>query len=549
MMLQALKNKRQQQNAIVAAGTLQAPIKGWYTGASLADAPPASAFVLDNAFVQLDFIRSRRGSSTWASGMGANVSINTLMNWTNGSVVKIFAATSDGNIYDVSNIGPVGAPVVTGLSNVHSRFGGGGYFEWLQHKDAGGGTWLVAVNGVDPVQFYNGTTWTTAPAWTGTGFTTLSSIWTFKGRLFGVATGSQYAWYLPVGNVGGAASLFSLAEFMRWGGALLTGGTWAVESVSGNFEFLCFITTEGEVLVYDGSDPTVLTLRGTYKVSRPLGVRCLMKAGGDLAIMTEDGIVPMSQVETLDQVALQNVAITMPIAPSWRQAVLDRSGIVGWQIVMWPMESMAIVNLPKVNALDRTQFIANARTGAWSRYLGWDANCFVVSGLGLTNSQLFYGTSDGRTMLAESGGQDDGKPYTVTIFPRFEHLGQLETSIAQATTYSSVINKQLRMVRINLFTDTPFTPQLTARTDYDTTIPPNPGTTYAPIIGGAQWGIARWGIDRWPTKAFKQLTWAACPGIGAVHSPVMQWTISSTSVPDIRFTAFDLMWEGGNLLG
>jgi hypothetical protein len=79
---------------------------------------------------------------------------------------------------------------------------------------------------------------------------------------------------------------------------------------------------------YPGDTATPWKLSGLYKISKPLGKRCLMKAGGDLAIMTEDGIVPMSKVTSLDQVALQNAAVTAPIAPAWRDAVLGPSGAI-----------------------------------------------------------------------------------------------------------------------------------------------------------------------------------------------------------------------------
>src|SRR6266550_1750634 len=107
-LLQAIKNKRPQGAGIAGSGTLAAPTKGWYTGANLADAPPQTAFLLENAFPELDIIRSRLGAIPWATGMTG--SVTSLMNWTNGIVSKIFAATSDGKIYDVSNSGAVGAP-------------------------------------------------------------------------------------------------------------------------------------------------------------------------------------------------------------------------------------------------------------------------------------------------------------------------------------------------------------------------------------------------------------------------------------------------------
>ena len=374
---------------------INAPTKGWYVGANMADAPEGTAFALTNAFPQLDYIRARAGCVAWATGIPGSPTVSSLMTWTNGTTWKMFAA-ANGAIYDVSSSGAVGSALVTGLNSA-------ALFQSTQFTGVGG-TFLIAVNGVDPSQIYNGSTWTTSPAITGLTGNQLGNVWAFKRRLYFTETGTLRCWYLGSESIGGAATLFDLTSIFNRGGTLLCGGTWAIDSTSGIYEACVFITTEGEVAVYNGGWPgdTAWTLVGTYKVSRPLGQRCLMQAGGDLGIMTEDGIVPMSKVETLDQAALQNVAVTAAIAPAWRSAVLARTGISGWSITIWPLQSMGIVCLPKTNAGDKTQFVANVRTGAWCQYVGWDANCFAVM-----NNLLYFGTSDGRVMQAEVGGYDD----------------------------------------------------------------------------------------------------------------------------------------------
>jgi hypothetical protein len=217
--------------------------------------------------------------------------------------------------------------------------------------------------------------------------------------------------------------------------------------------------------------------------------------------MTEDGIVPMSSVMSLDQIALQNKAVTAPIAPAWRQAVLDRAGLTGWQIMTWPLESMAVVNLPKSNAGDRTQYVSNARTGAWARYLNWDANCFAVY-----NNNLYFGSSDGRVMQAETGGQDDGSNYTWTVFPSYNHLK------------SAGSRKQVKMARPRLQASFPITPQVTIKVDYDTTVPGAP-TANAVTATGALWDTAVWDTAVWPPTISDQSKWVAAQGLGTVVSP------------------------------
>ncbi len=642
---------------------MPAPTKGWYVGANIADAPAGTAYILDNAFPQLDYIRMRRGSASWATGM-TNATVSTIMTYNGPTSSKMFAVVS-GSIYDVSSSGIVGAAAVTGLNSAAN-------LEYVQFQGLSG-SYLIAMNGQDGAQVFDGTAWnltysptantsnvtatptgnTTSTSTTisslssatglvagmlvsGTGIqagTTIVSVnagaltmvislaatatntatpltcsnativtnissmtgiyagqsftgpgipsgttvisvnalassiiisqaatatasgvtlmfyktppisgltgnplvypWIFKSRLYAVERDSLNVWYLGVSSIGGAATQFSLSSIFKYGGYIVAGASWAISSNSGLYEVFVAITSEGEVAIYDGGYPgdPAWTIKGLYKISKPLGRRCILKAGGDLAIMTEDGIVPMSSVMTLDQIALQNKAVTAPIAPAWRTAVLARQGISGWQIITWPLESMAIVCLPKAAAGDNTQFIANARTGAWARYLGWDANCF-----GVYNNQLFYGTSDGRVMQAETGGQDDGANYTWTVFPSYSHLG------------SKAARKLVKMVRPRIQSSFPITPQVTIKTDYDTTAPANPGAN--PITAtGAVWDTARWNVDVWPADLSDQSAWRASEGLGMVIAPVVQLTLSTTQTPDIRLTATEILYEGANSLG
>lgn len=521
-MLQPLRPNRGQTPRSKPA-FIASPTAGWYVGDNLAEAPKGTAYVLNNAFPQLDYVRVRGGSAAYATGM-ADAPVTSLMPFVNGTGSKFFAACN-GSIFDVTSEGAVGAAAVSGLNS-------SAYIEWTQFTNTGA-TWLVCTNGVDAAQLFNGSAWTTSPAITGITGGNLAQTWPFKFRLYGVQTNTLQAWYLGVNAIGGAATEFDLSGIFRYGGYLLCGTSWSATSVSGPQELCIFITSEGEVAVYSGLYPgdPAWTIVGTYKISKPLGRRCFLKTGGDVAISTEDGIVPMSQVIQLDQIALQNVAVTKPIAPAWRTAVIARTGVVGWQLVTWPLQSMGIINLPKANSGDRTQFIANVRTGAWAQYIGWDANCFAVY-----NDSLYYGSSDGRVMQAETGGQDDGANYTITVFPSYTDLG------SEATT------KHVKMVRPRIQSAFPVTPQITVKTDFDTTLPPQP-TASAAAPTGALWDTAIWDADLWPQALTDLSFWTDAEGFGATVSPVLQLTLSTSITPDVRITATEMLYELGNPLG
>lgn len=504
-------------------GFLPSPTKGWYVGANLSEAPKGTAYILDNAFPQLDYVRMRGGSAAYATGM-ANAAVSTLIPYQAAAASKFFAFCS-GSIFDISGAGAVGAAKVTGLNSTAN-------LEYIQFTNTAT-SWLIVVNGVDPAQLFDGTTWGTAPAITGLTLGPFAFIWPYKNRIYGVHTEGLSTWYLPLNSIGGAATLFDLSGIFKLGGSVICGTSWSISSNSGLYEVCVFITSEGEVAIYDGLNPadTSWTIKGLYKISKPLGRRCIMKTGGDIAIMTEDGIVPMSSVMTLDQIALQNVAVTKPIAPAWRDAVIARQGIAGWQITTWPLQSMAVINLPKTNAGDKTQFVANARTGAWSRYLGWDANCFAVY-----NNNLYYGSSDGRVMQAETGGQDDGANYTWTVFPAYSNLG------------SPALNKHVKMVRPRIQSAFPIVPQVNIKVDFDTTKPLAP-TASSPAPTGALWDTALWDVATWPPALTDFSNWIDAEGFGANISPVIQLTLSTSSTPDVRLTAIEVLYENGNPLG
>jgi hypothetical protein len=522
-MRKAVREKARDRQPTSKAAFIPSPTQGWYVGDNLSEAPKGTAYILDNAFPQLDYVRMRGGALAYATGM-PSAAVQTLIPY-NGAANSKFFAHCSGAIYDVTNSGPAIATAATGLNSTAN-------IEFIQYTNAGG-SWIMAVNGVDPAQLYNGSAWVTAPAITGLTGGNLAFVWPHKNHIYGIQSASLNAWYLPTDSIGGAATSFPLSSIFKYGGYLIAGTTWDINASSGLYSLCVFISSEGEIAIYDGLSPADASWKilGVYKISKPLGRRCIQKAGGDVAIMTEDGIVPLSKVMQLDQIALQNVAVSKPIAPAWRNAVLARQGLSGWQITLWPRESMGIVNLPKLNAGDKTQFVANVRTGAWAQYIGWDANCFAVF-----NNALYYGTSDGRVMQAETGGQDDGANYTMTVFPSYNDLG------SPATT------KHIKMLRPRLQSAYPVTPQLSVKVDYDTTKPPQPTASSATPVG-ALWDTALWDVARWPAALTDISNWTDAEGFGSTVSPVIQLTLSTATTPDVRMTAIEMLYETGNPLG
>jgi hypothetical protein len=191
---------------------------------------------------------------------------------------------------------------------------------------------------------------------------------------------------------------------------------------------------------------------------------------------------------------------------------------------------MVVINLPKANAGDFTQYIANSRTGAWAQYLGWDANCFAVF-----NGGLFYGDSLGNVWQGETGGDDAGAtPYTVSILLGFSDLGA-PTDI-----------KHVLLVKPYVLASAPTNPQVSVSVDYNVTLPAAPPANTE--IYGPLWDTGIWDTSVWGGGLINQSPWLDAQGVGAAISVCYQISMNSgTSTPDIRLSAFDVLYEVGSI--
>ncbi len=500
-----------------------APTRGLYVGENVADQREAKgrAIVLDNWFPEQDDIRARRGSQEFATDIGEPV--ETLVRYLSGATEEHFAIAG-GAIFDVSASGAVGSAVHTGLTASRCQT--------ATITTSGGTTYVALVNGADDRLVYDGSSWSTSPAITGVDSDTLSDVWVHRNRIFFAQKDSLQAWYLPVDSVGGAAAAFNLGGVFQRGGALLAGATWSTEDSGAGLDDKCvFISTLGEAAVYSGSNPgnaADWSLQGVYQLGRPLGRDCFMKAGGDLVVMTEDGMIPLSQAIVLAEEALAEKAVTRPIAPLWTQAVQARSDREDeWQVTLWKRESMAVITIPPLDGGEAEQFVANVVTGAWARYVGWRATCF-----GVYQNRLFFGTADGRVVEAEVGGTDDGLPYSCAVAWPFSAMRDA-ASFKMAHAARPIMQSSITLA-----------PEVRVMVDYLDDVPPPPGSP-STSGEGAVWGVAIWGVDVWPGVSRRFSEWQAVEGLGSALSPVLQITVEADTTPDLRLSRLDFLYESG----
>ena len=373
-----------------------------------------------------------------------------------------------------------------------------------------------------------------------TGVTTslLSHVWAYRNRLFFIEGGTMRARYLPVDSVTGAIGTLNLTGIFQRGGSLLFGATWSMETGSGLDDKCVFVTTEGEAAIFSGANPAGATaadwnLVGRYDVTTPLGKRGTMRAGGDLILVTKEGLVPISAAITKDAAALSLAAISRNIEPDWKREAARR-GSLPWEIIKWPDMNYAIVSLPiTATGQEAWSFVVNLETGAWCKFVGWATRC-----LELHNSRLFFGTNDGKVFEGEINGTDDSGPIYYTYVGNPDHMksmGRLKT---------------VREARATFLSASPYNPKVSISVNYSVDLPPAP----AAADGGTLdlWDSGLWDVAKWdqaaPVASVGGGQWQSIGKTGYVVQPQLQITGSLGYRPDTSFVQMDVTFEDGGVV-
>jgi hypothetical protein len=510
------------------------PIGGWVSAQNLAAARPNTCLRLENWFPTTTGIRLRSGCLKKAT-IGTDP-VESLMAYIGGNTRELFAA-DETNIFNITTVADPDVPPVADVTGQTS-----GYYSFLNFATVGG-NFMTVVNGTDDMLSYDGATWTplntlSTPAITGVDTSLLSHVWAYRNRQWFIEAGSMNVWALPVDSIGGAMIQVSLAGVFQLGGSLLTGGTWSMDAGDGLDDKLVIISTEGEVAIYQGSDPSDpadFSLVGRYVIPPPMGKRCMMSAGGDLIIGTEGGMVPISAAVTKDPAALSIAAVSRNIEPDWLDDAQERRTLP-WEIIKWDSRKTIYITTPVTSTEDITPaqcYVINAETGAFAKNTGWNTRCGVMH-----DDFMYFGTNAGTIMQADVGGSDDGELIYHTYVGSWDHMGAISAF------------KETKLARAIFLTRAEFTPKVSISTDYTISLPVPPSAA-SPSGSPGEWDVGVWDLSLWDTglSTYTVTTkWVAVQKSGYVLAPQVQVVSGSTIAPNAELVMFDLTCETGNVV-
>lgn len=464
-----------------------APVGGWNARDPISAMKPQDAVWLENFWPGTADVSVRKGAEYHATGLATKV--DSLLAYSSPTQQKLFAATPTA-IYDVSSAGAVGAPLKA-ISN--GRF-------CHAHFTVAGGTYLLAVNGVDDLQAYNGISWqsinsSTVPAITGINTSEFDNINIFKRRVWFIQKNSMSAWYLPVNLIAGTAAEFPLGQLFKFGGHLVAMASWTIDGGDGVDDYAVFITSEGEAAVYKGSDPTSSTdfqLVGVYFIGEPVGRKCFVKYGGDVLLITQIGLFPLSKA-FLSATLNRSSAISDKIDLIFSQSASAYGGNYGWCGEVFASDNILLINVPVQEAYLSKQLVMNTITNAWALFTGWDAFCWEV-----WEEELYFG-GNGYVAKALIRDSDFGENISALARPAFNYFG-------------SASGKHFKLVRPILRTNGDVSVNLGLDVDFEDSDILSTIDTSSPLTfewDSAVWDTALWGADfsiqkDWRTVFVKQ---------------------------------------------
>lgn len=430
----------------------------------------------------------------------------------------------------------------------------------------------VVTNSTSPVRLYVCTTGGTSagaggPIGTGTGITDNTAVWSYvgdysppvgmslsdqqlgftgtpnrfvqpcfwKSRLWFTEKDTSRAWYMPVNAIFGTASSFDFGVRMRAGGDLKGLYNWSYDAGRGMDTALVGISSSGDIVIYEGTDPSSVStfgLKGSWSVGAvPYGRRFATDFGGELLIMSLLGLVPLSRL-VVGQPVLDSLYVTEKVSNFFQLAASTNRLLQGWQVLLHPSEGALMLLLPTADDSPCNPLVM-ASNKSW-----WPYRDLPIYSAQVWNGQTYFGTTDGR--LCQITGYVDG----VTLADPDEYSPVQFSGLTGFSNLGNARQKVIQLIRPTVLAQTTNTAmQATARYRFNTQEPAPPDAASLGVSGNAWdvaiWDGAVWGGDYAPIDRF-----SSGGGMGRDVAVAFRGSAVGRTV----IVSLDVLYEEGGLL-
>jgi len=496
---------RPQEFQVGRSTTLPAPYAGLNLRDDITALRPNEARVLENWVARSGNLGIRDGYADHATGLGSDV--QTLAAFVGLTAQKLIAGAG-GALYDVTTAGSA--------TSLATGFGANRWQSTLYNNR------LMLVNGTDTPQSYDGST-VGATGWTGTGLTVtnLVNIAIVRNRVWLAENNSADVWYAGIGAITGACTKFQLSQIAA-GGVCMAIGSWSRDAGDGADDMTVFVMSTGELLIYQGDVASTFALVGRFAGAPPIGRQCLFKVGGELVVITRQGLLPVSAAIAGVAMDLSRIDPWGKIAPMIVRDAELHGDLPGWHGTLH--EGIVTISVPNVAGSISKQRVLNTRSGSWSTYSGWP--CSALCSFGDT---LYFGTFNGSVVTTDAAN-DNGAAITARssgafVVPSGSDKTNLFTALRPKVQTSGGV---AGFVGVN--------------TDYVLRSKIGNQVTIADDLDATPWG-SQWGSP-WGARTKAEPAWFSVTGEGRSVAVRLQVTAQSR---DVEWFATDIAFKPGGI--
>lgn len=401
--------------------------------------------------------------------------------------------------------------IYDGPSAVVSGLNGG---DWMGVTVSNpGGRHLVCFNGVDEPRKFGGWSWSVA-AITGVDGRDLVAPCLHQRRVFAVEQETLRVWYLGLDAIEGPASVLPLDAQVSRGGVVMAAASLQPSGGRTTDAKLCIVTSNGELVIYSGTDPDnaeTWSHAGTWVVPKPIGRRCFAQIGGQLALLTVDGVLSVPGI------------LSEPGSSKSDKALTEKIGgrVIGARDVLdCPSAELMMVDAGAVQWVKTSQ--------GWSRWTGFaTATCWID-----LDGSLFFGRADGK--VCRYGGEtDNGAPIQSFAVDAFSAFGTGR-------------HKAFSRIRPRYTLAHPYVPRIELLQDYR-----EPPATFAAANVDSrfwQWDEITWGAQPLPwykgAVSSRLQPWRSVAGRCEVAACMM----SLQTLTPVVWTGYDVAFQQGGAL-
>lgn len=526
------------------ATSIAAPSLGMDGRVILAEGNPEIATYTYNLVSDETGMKVRSGYGEYCVDLVSAVSegVRTIVPYEPPTVVsgdkRLFAMTNEG-IWDVTTFN---TPILK--LSFSSTAGNAGVGVFQHYVTDAGDSLLFYADSENGLFTYDKTldTWAQTTGITGVTITDIVFVTVHKQRIWLTIKDSADAYYLGVGAIAGAATKFQFGNKFKRGGILVGIYSWTIDGGAGIDDYLVGISSAGDVLPYQGADPESVSsdlwqLKGVYYVGEITGgVKCASEFGGDLHILSAQGVTPLSQLLQGVDVSIAKDGIGVKTAFYLRPEIRQYRNDLGWGIDYFPSISYVVISTPK--RLDSTyiQYAYDVQKNTF----GWWRDVPMLCATEW-NGVIYVGTEDSRVLVMDKdlddvkitpvAGQTNGVPISFSClfaFGTYDSGGLFKRGVSVRPDFISrnKINYQMRFLY-----------------DYEIKNFATSVTIDERLAG--RWDSAVWDADIWGTSLLENKSKViGGAGMGRRMAIAVQGAASSSTF----LMSYDVMWNTGGML-